>query len=119
MWSNRQELHDAEAERARQHLPEPTMPWRAPGARVVAVGGPPGDRVGGSVSVVSLLLCIKVYSVSSLEEPILVHVFAFRRSPSAQARPVLGRLMQRLDAKAALSASGSACQRQVVRFCFL
>ena len=47
MWSNRQELHDAEAERARQHLPEPTMPWRAPGARVVAVGGPPGDRVGG------------------------------------------------------------------------
>ena len=54
MWSNRQELHDAEAERARQHLPEPTMPWRAPGARVVAVGGLPGDRVGGAVSVGSL-----------------------------------------------------------------
>ena len=56
MWSNRQELHDAEAERARQHLPEPTMPWRAPGARVVAVGGLPGDRVGGAVSVGSLLV---------------------------------------------------------------
>ena len=54
MWSNRQKLHDAEAERARQHLPEPTMPWRAPGARVVAVGGTPGDRVGGAVSVGSL-----------------------------------------------------------------
>ena len=54
MYPNRQELHDAEAERARQHLPEPTMPWRAPGARVVAVGGPPGDRVGGAVSVGSL-----------------------------------------------------------------
>ena len=54
MWSNRQKLHDAEAERARQHLPEPTMPWQAPGARVVALGGPPGDRVGGAVSVGSL-----------------------------------------------------------------
>ena len=31
------------------------MPWQAPGARVVAVGGPPGDRVGGSVSVGSLV----------------------------------------------------------------
>ena len=57
MWSNRQELHDAEAERARQHLPEPTMPWRAPGARVVTVGGLPGDRVGGAVGVGSLAAC--------------------------------------------------------------
>ena len=56
MWSNRQELHDAEAERARQHLPEPTMPWRAPGAHVVAVGGSHGDRVVGlgAVRVVTL-----------------------------------------------------------------
>ena len=54
MWSNRQKLHDAEAESARQHLPESTMPWQAPGARVVAVGGSHGDGVGGAVSVGSL-----------------------------------------------------------------
>ena len=34
------------------------MPWQAPGARVVAVGGPPGDRVGGAVSLGSLYLSI-------------------------------------------------------------
>ena len=54
MWSNRQKLHDAQAERARQHLPEPTMPWQAPGAHIVDVGGSPGDRVGGAVSVRTL-----------------------------------------------------------------
>ena len=47
-------MHDAEADRTRQHLPEPTMPWQAPGAHIVDVGGSPGDRVGGAVSVVSL-----------------------------------------------------------------
>jgi hypothetical protein len=73
MWSNRQELHDAEAERARQHLPEPTMPWRAPGARVVAVGGLPGDRVGGAVSVGSL------FSSSFLIVPLAVLSFTYTK----------------------------------------
>ena len=31
MWSNRQKMHDADAERARQNLPEPTGLWRVPG----------------------------------------------------------------------------------------
>ena len=44
-------MNDAEADRTRQHLPEPTMPWQAPGAHIVDVGGSPGDRVGGAVSV--------------------------------------------------------------------
>ena len=48
-------MHDAEADRTRQHLPEPTMPWQAPGAHIVDVGGSPGDRVGGAVSVRTLV----------------------------------------------------------------
>ena len=47
-------MNDAEADRTRQHLPEPTMPWQAPGAHIVDVGGSPGDRVGGAVSVRTL-----------------------------------------------------------------
>ena len=34
MWSNRQKMHDADAERAKQNLPEPTGLWRVPGAHV-------------------------------------------------------------------------------------
>ena len=54
MWSNRQKMHDADAERARQNLPEPTGLWRVPGAHVAAMGASFGDRVGGAVSVHSL-----------------------------------------------------------------
>ena len=54
MWSNRQKLHDADAERARQNLPEPTGLWRVPGAHVAAMGASFGDRVGGAVSIHSL-----------------------------------------------------------------
>ena len=43
-------MHDAIAERGLQHLPEPTRPWRAPGARVEAGGSSRGMRVGGAVS---------------------------------------------------------------------
>ena len=32
MRSNRQKMHDADAERARQNIPEPTGLWRVPGA---------------------------------------------------------------------------------------
>ena len=68
MWSNRQKMHDADAERARgptsqdrQHLPPRASPAAhrrgygecPPGARVDAVGGSPGDRVGGAVSVLT------------------------------------------------------------------
>ena len=49
MWSNRQKMHDADAERARQNLPEPTGLWRVPGAHVAAMGASFGDRVGGAV----------------------------------------------------------------------
>jgi len=56
MWSNRQNLHDAESDRARQHLAEPTIPLRAPGAHVVDVGSSPGALEWGAVSVRSLLL---------------------------------------------------------------
>ena len=47
MWSNRQKMHDADAERAKQNLPEPTGLWRVPGAHVAAMGASFGDRVGG------------------------------------------------------------------------
>ena len=47
-------MHDADAGRARQHNPEPTGLWQVPGVHVVAVGAPPGDRVVGAVSVVTL-----------------------------------------------------------------
>ena len=47
MWSNRPKMHDAEAERARQHLPEPSGLWRVPGMHAVAMGAPPGDRAEG------------------------------------------------------------------------
>ena len=43
-------MHDAIAERARQHPPGPTRPWRAPGVHVDAGGSSPGGRVGGAVS---------------------------------------------------------------------
>ena len=56
MWSNRQKMHDADAERNRQNLPEPTASglWRVPGAHVAAMGASFGDRVGGAVSLHSL-----------------------------------------------------------------
>ena len=54
MWSNRQKMHDANAERARQNLPEPTGLWRVPGAHVAAMGASFGARVAGSLSVRSL-----------------------------------------------------------------
>ena len=53
--AHRRKMNDAEADRTRQHLPEPTMPWQAPGAHIVDVGGSPGDRVGGAVSVRTLV----------------------------------------------------------------
>ena len=55
MWSNRQKLHDADAERARQNLPDPTGLWRVPGAHVAAIGASFGDRVRGAVVVHSLV----------------------------------------------------------------
>ena len=47
---NRQKKDDADAGRARQHLPEPTRPWNVPGVRVDAVVGSPGERVGGATA---------------------------------------------------------------------
>ena len=55
MWSNRQKMHDADAERARQNLPEPTGLWRVPGAHVAAMGASFGARVAGSLNVRSLI----------------------------------------------------------------
>ena len=58
MWSNRQKMHDADAGRARQHLPEPTGLWRVPDAHVVAVRRSPArpatDRAGGASAIVSI-----------------------------------------------------------------
>ena len=56
MWSNRQKIDVADAGRARQRPSGPTRQWRVPGAHVVDVRGSPGDRVGGTVSVVTLSL---------------------------------------------------------------
>jgi hypothetical protein len=50
MWSDGPKMHDAIAERARQHLSGPTRPWRAPGTHVEAGGSSPGGHVGGAVS---------------------------------------------------------------------
>ena len=50
------------------------MPWQAAGARVVAVGGPPGDRVGRAVSVGSLCRLGFLWCVSNCTAKVAVRI---------------------------------------------
>ena len=72
MWSNRQKMHDADAERNRQNLPEPTGLWRVPGAHAAAMGAAFGDRVGGAVN------------LHSLSEEQIMHGRTCQHSPSSR-----------------------------------
>ena len=47
--SGKRAINEADAGRARQHLPEPTGLWRVPGAHLDAVGGSRGALEWGAV----------------------------------------------------------------------
>jgi hypothetical protein len=47
---------DPRGDKPTTNFPRATGLWRVPGAHVVAVTAPPGDRVGAAVSVVTLVI---------------------------------------------------------------